>query len=341
MINERFHKKISEKYSLKYLASQIDALIDPDDASDIQISDIKPIQNAHLGDLTFIFNKKYAKNLDTSNASACIVGIDFNRQNKTTILLRTQNPHFAYAKLFDLFYQSQKSYTVNYVSPSACVANSAQIGLNCHIGHNVVIDDHVEIGDDCIIEANSYIGYGSKIGARAKIHSNVSIEYCIIGDNVVILSGARIGQDGFGFAAHDGTYHKIYHAGIVCIGNNVEIGANTTIDRGSIENTIIEDWCRIDNLVQVGHGTHIGKGSILAGQVGVAGSTKIGKYCTFGGKVGVAGHLKIADHVTVLAGSGVTKNILDPKSTVGGYPAVSVNDWHRQTILMKKLVRDK
>jgi UDP-3-O-[3-hydroxymyristoyl] glucosamine N-acyltransferase len=307
---------------------------------DIKFNNIKVLSDAKGEDISFLSNKKYSALFKKSGAGACIVPMDFSENSEAgTILLKVKNPYYSYAKLIDLFYSSAKKYP-NKIMPSAYVSNSAKIGRNCYIGHNVVIEDNVEIGDNSVIESGAVIDYKVKIGKRAMIYSNVSISNSEIGDDVVILPGARIGQDGFGFATEQGVHKKIYHIGKVIIGNNVEIGANSTIDRGALNNTIIEDLCRIDNLVQVAHNAHIKKGAILVAQVGVAGSSKIGSYCALGGQVGVAGHITIADHVQIAAQGGVIQDIKEA-GIMGGTPAVPIRDWHRQTIIMKKLINNK
>lgn len=342
MIDTNFHKKLRSGYKLSDLAKQINAISDPpiSDASDVIIKDIVLMDIAEKGDLTVLNNQKYAKLLKITKASACIVPETTPSISNGLVLLKVKNPYLAHSKLVDMFYTSAKHYGSK-ILPSAYIAKSARIGANCYIGHNVVIEDNVIIGDDSIIESGTFIDYGVKIGKRAKIYSNVSISYSIIGDDVIILPGAKIGQDGFGFATDNGVHHKIYHVGRVIIGNNVEIGANTTIDRGSMKDTIIDDWCRIDNLVQIGHNAQIGRGSIIVAQVGIAGSTNIGKYCALGGQVGVAGHLTIADKVQVAAQGGVIQDISEEAVIMGGTPTVPLKDWHRQSLILKQLTKKK
>lgn len=334
MINNKFHRNLGP-FSLKEIAIAIDAEVVGN--NEIMIENIKGLAEANSNSLTFLSNKRYTKQFDETNAKACLVAHDFQTQRQDIILLKCHEPYLAYAKAIDLFYKINKNYTIE-IKPSAIIAKSAIIGQNCYIGHNVVIEDDVVIGDSSIIEAGSFIDSGVIIGKRARIDSHVSISKTIIGDDVVILAGARIGQDGFGFAtANNGIHQKIYHAGIVRIGNSVEIGANTTIDRGSMQDTIIEDLVRIDNLVQIGHNVHIGKGSIVVAQVGIAGSSKIGTYCALGGQVGIAGHLTIGDKVQIVAQSGIAKNIQDG-SIVAGSPSMNVRDWHRLSALFKKML---
>ncbi|WP_417905324.1 UDP-3-O-(3-hydroxymyristoyl)glucosamine N-acyltransferase [Candidatus Tisiphia endosymbiont of Micropterix aruncella] len=337
MINSRFYKK-----SAPYKLSEIVKLIDTEIvySNDLLIHNVKSLEEADVGDISFLIHNKYIIQFQNTKASCCIVPENFlHESNNGTILLKTKNPYFAYAKLVDLFYSKAKTYP-NKIMPSAYISDSATIGSNCYIGHNVVIEDHVIIGDNCIIESGTSIDFGVVIGNRALIYSNVSVSYSIIGDDVVILAGARIGQDGFGFATDKGIHKKILHTGMVKIGNNVEIGSNTTIDRGSINDTIIEDFCRIDNLVQIGHNAIIGRGSVIVAQAGIAGSTKVGAYCALGGQSGISGHIVLGDKVQVAAQSGVIKDV-ELGTTVGGYPAVPIRDWHKQSVIMKQLVNKK
>jgi len=329
----------SGPHKLSAIAAHIGCEVPPD-VSDNEFYNIKSLGEASSADVSFLSNRKYTKDFKISNAGACIVPLDFTENSTSgTILLKVKNPYYSYAKLLDFFYTPGKKYLPQ-IKPSAYIFANARIGKNCYIGHNVVIEDEAEIGDNSVIEAGTLIDYRVKIGQRAMIYSNVTISSSIIGDDVVILPGARIGQDGFGFATEKGVHKKIYHTGRVIIGNDVEIGANSTIDRGSMSDTIIEDLCRIDNLVQIGHNVHIKRGAILVAQVGVAGSSKIGSYCALGGQVGVAGHITIADGVQISGQGGVIQDIKEP-GIMGGTPAVPIRDWHRQTIIMKKLISEK
>ncbi|MFV9936786.1 MAG: UDP-3-O-(3-hydroxymyristoyl)glucosamine N-acyltransferase, partial [Rickettsia endosymbiont of Haemaphysalis japonica] len=254
MVSSNFYKNLGPR-KLTAIIDFLHNIIEPHKIyEDIAIHDIKILQEASPNDISFLSNPKYSEFLKTTKAAGCIVPKNFTGEaNPNTVLLHAQNSYFAYSKLIDFFYAPIKSYPAK-IMKSAIVADSATIGKNCYIGHNVVIEDDVIIGDNSIIEAGSFIGRGVNIGRNARIEQHVSINYAIIGDNVVILAGAKIGQDGFGFSTEKGVHHKIFHIGIVKIGNNVEIGANTTIDRGSLQDTIIKDLCRIDNLVQIGHG---------------------------------------------------------------------------------------
>ncbi len=341
MINQRFYKR-SDPYKLSQIIKLIDTELVPlnYEYNDLLIHDIKSLEEADVGDISFLTNNKYIEQFQRTKASCCIVPDNFLQEsNNKIILLKAKNPYLAYAKLVDLFYSKIKPYPSK-IMPSAYVSDSARIGNNCYIGHNVVIEDNVSIGDDSIIESGTFIDFGVIIGNRAIIYSNVSISYSIIGDDVVILAGARIGQDGFGFASDKRIHKKIFHTGIVKIGNNVEIGSNTTIDRGSVNDTIIEDLCRIDNLVQIGHNVIIGRGTVIVAQSGISGSSKVGKYCLLGGQSGIAGHIVIGDQVQIAARSGVIKDVA-LGTVVGGYPAVPIRDWHKQSVIMKQLVNKR
>lgn len=331
--------KLSSPKKLSLLAEVIGCEVNQE-ISESLVYDVKSLKDASSGDITFLSNKKYLKDFAETKAGFCIVPdqLDINLDNNI-VLLRSPNPYFAYARIVDLFYSPAKIYSAK-ISPSAYVSDKARIGKGCYIGHNVVIEDFAVIGDNSIVESGSFIDYGVQIGSGARINSGVSISYSEIGDNVVILSGARIGQDGFGFATSAGVHKKIFHTGRVIIGSDVEIGANTTIDRGSMGDTIIEDMCRIDNLVQIAHNVIIKRGTIVVAQVGIAGSSQIGSYCALGGQVGVAGHLKVTDQVQIAGQGGVIQDITKP-GIYGGTPTVPISDWHRQSITLKNLIKNK
>lgn len=356
MSSNKFYKK-SAPYKLKDILNIISCdikeiiklnNISNDEMEKILIHDIKTLKKASAVDISFLHNKKYINDFKNTNAVACLVPFDFkcdeenlnfdiNAQRRKTILIKVKNTYFVYAQLVDIFYTARKIYKSS-IMPSAYISKYAKIGGNCYIGHNVVIEDYAEIGDNSIIESGTHINYGVKIGNKARIDTNVVISSATIGDNVVILPGAKIGQDGFGFATENGVHKKILHTGQVIIGDDVEIGANTTIDRGSNSDTIIEDLCRIDNLVQIAHNVIVKKGTIIVSQSGVAGSSTIGKYCVLGGQSGISGHLNITDNVQIAGRGGVIQDINQPGTVVGGFPAVQIRDWHKQTIILKKLV---
>ncbi len=324
-------------YNLAQIAELIGAEISSEQAS-IKIHNVESLKEAGDKDITFLSNNKYLKELKKSKAAAYIVAKDIGLEDSKMILLKVDNPYHSYNKLLDMFYSPAKP-KKSEIMPSAYIAKSAKIGQNCYIGHNVVIEEEVEIGDNTIIESGSFIDFRVKIGGNTRIDSNVSISHAVIGDDVVVLPGARIGQDGFGFSTDSGVHKKIYHTGRVVIGNNVEIGANSCIDRGSMNDTIIEDMCRVDNLVQIGHNVHIKRGAVVVSQAGVAGSSSIGSYAVLGGQVGISGHINIADMVQIAAKSGVIKDIEEKGQVFAGYPAIPVREWHKQTVTIKKLIK--
>ncbi len=310
----------------------------------ILLSGVATIENAQSSDITFLSNYKYAHCLKDTKAGACILHQSFLNKNiaflsnKTMTFLVSSNPYLDYARTIDIFYieKYQSSYNEEYKP----IDSSAIIGKNCIIESGVTIGKNAVIEDFCHIMANSFIGAGVTIGSGTIIHSNVTISYAYIGSKCIIHSGVRIGQDGFGFIPSSQGIIKIKQIGSVIIGNRVEIGANTCIDRGAISNTVIEDDCKLDNLIQIGHNVIIGKGCLIAGQTGIAGSTKIGEYTMIGGQVGISGHLNIGRKVNIAAQSGVIRDVPDG-SVIGGTPSVSLQQWHRQSVFLEKSVTSK
>ena len=304
-------------FKLKEIASVIGSELEPDFA-ELEIVDLSSLSAAKKGDLTFFDNSKYLEQFRNTAASACIVHPKYTTQSpKDIALLIVNDPYTAYAKIANYFYKPVKS--EHLISPTAFIEPSAKIGRGVEIGHA------------------SYIGKDVVIGDNTKIASNVTITTAHIGANCIIHSGVRIGQDGFGFAM--GASHlKVPQLGGVRIGDDVEIGANSCIDRGSGPDTIIGSGTKIDNQVQIGHNVEIGKNCVIVAQVGIAGSTKLQDYVVVGGQAGIVGHLKIGTGTRIAAGSGVIKN-LEAGSVVGGYPAINIRDWHKSTIMIEKLIR--
>lgn len=308
--------------------------------SSIMISGISTLKDASSSDMSFLANPKYKNQFEQTKAGACIVDKSFlhpakaqdilNRPSPLTLLVSSY-PYADYAYTLDFFYRDRYS-----IGNKVSIDPSANIGENCVIGPGVVIGEQVTIADNCSIMANSYIGPGVKVGKGTIIHANTSLTYCYIGENCIIHSGVKIGQDGFGFAPSPRGIIKVKQIGCVIIGNDVEIGANTCIDRGALSDTVIGDSCKLDNLIQIGHNVVLGRGCVIAGQTGIAGSTKIGDYAMIGGQVGIAGHLTIGNKISIAAQSGVIKDIADGM-TVGGTPAIPLKDWHRQNIFLQKL----
>lgn len=300
----------------------------------MEITGVAPIESAAPGTITFIANPRYAAAARTTRASAIIVDEKFPSAGKP--LLRVRNPQFAYARAAELFFQPPK-YAPG-IHPTAIIDRSAKIGSNAAIGAYVVIDADVQIGDNCTLLSHVVIYRGATIGNNFFAHAHASIrEFCEVGNNVLLHNGVVIGADGFGFAKDDqGNWYKIPQAGKVVIEDNVEIQANSCIDRASLGETRIGRNTKIDNLVQVGHNCVVGENSLLCAQVGLAGSTEIGKNVVLAGQVGVAGHCTIGDGAVVTAQSGVPNGV--PAGAVfSGYPAIDNKQWLRSVAVFNKL----
>jgi UDP-3-O-[3-hydroxymyristoyl] glucosamine N-acyltransferase len=284
----------------------------------VVITGVSGIKEAREGDITFIANPKYFPLINRTQASAIITSREIGTTPKP--IIRTDNPSLAFVKIVSAFAPCEVKHPKG-VHPTAIIGKDVSLGRDVAIGPYVVIEDNVSIGDKTIIYAGCFVGYHTLIGSDTLIYSNVSIrERTSIGSRVIIHSGTVIGSDGFGFAMLDGAHQKIPQIGTVEIGDDVEIGANVTIDRARFDKTVIGQGTKIDNLVQIAHNVVIGDNSIIVAQVGISGSTTIGRNVTLAGQVGVVGHIEIGDNVVVMAQSGVSKSI-PPQTTVWGYPA--------------------
>ncbi len=325
--------------TLKQVAARLDARLDSQlmAQESVMVRGVAGIETATPGEITFIANPKYAPLARTTQASAVLVTEDFSAlPTQTTSALRTKNPHLAFAKAIELFQQPPR-YAAG-IHPSAVIEASAKIGKNCHIGACVVIGKDVVIGDDCVLLPHVVLYDGVQIGNNLLAHSHVSVrENCRIGDNVILQPGVVIGSDGFGFAkTDDNKWYKVFQSGIVVIEDNVEVQANSCIDRASIGETRIRAGAKIDNLVQVAHSCDIGENTLLCSQVGLAGSTEIGKNAILAGQVGVVGHLRIGNNVIVTAQSGIPGDVEDGK-VVSGSPAFDNKQWLKSVSIFNKL----
>jgi len=301
---------------------------------DIEIKSASTLGQAGEGDISFLSNQKYEKQLQTTNASAVIVGKDIS--TTSVPLLIADDPYYAFMQIMVLLHGHRK-HKKSGISTRASISDKAKIGTNCHIGDFVVIADDVKIGDGCIIYSNTYIGQDVHIGNDTIIYPNVVIyNGCRIGNRVIINANSTIGEDGFGYATHKGKHHKIPQVGITVIEDDVEIGACCGIERGTLSDTVIGEGSKIGDLVAIGHGTKIGKHCLLVAQVGVAGSTNIGNYCVVGGQVGIVGHINIGDNVTIAAQAGVINNIPDNKVILGA-PAIEADTGRRAYSLIQYL----
>ena len=302
--------------TLKEIASIIDGEIVGDE--NIVVTGICGIKEAKEGDLTFVANSRYLPLMGHTKASAIITSRDVKPSQKT--IIRTENPSLAFAKMVSLLAPNDVRRPKG-IHPTAIIGDKAKIGKNVAIEPYVVLEDNVEIKDNTVLYAGVYVGHHTKIGRDCFIYPYVIIrERVSIGDRVVIHGGTVIGSDGFGFSTVQGVHHRIPQIGTVIIEDDVEIGANVTIDRARFDKTIIGKGTKIDNLVQIAHNVSIGENSIIVAQSGISGSANIGKNVTIAGQSGVIGHVSIGDNVVVAAQSGVTKSI--PSNTcVSGYPA--------------------
>ena len=284
---------------------------------DAEISGVAGIEHAVAGQLTFVSNPRYAAAAKTTHASAVIVDESFPAI--PTGMLRTKNPYFAWAKAVELFHQPPK-YAPG-IHPTAIVHPTAKLGRNAHLGPYVVIDQDVVIGDNAVLLAHVSIYRGVRIGNNFFAHTHAVVrEFCRLGNNVALQNGVIVGPDGFGFAKVEaGHWHKIVQSGNVVIADDVEIQANSCIDRAAVGQTVIARGAKIDNLVQVGHASTVGEDTLLCAQVGLAGSTEVGNNVILAGQVGVAGHCKIGDGAIATAQSGIPNDVA-PGKMVSGYP---------------------
>ena len=304
------------------------------EGEDIDITGVAGIEEAGPGQITFVANPKYAAAAKTTKASAVIVNGDFPAIAAST--LRCDNPYLAFARAISLFHHPPRRPIG--VHSTAVIHPTARVGIQASIGPYVVIEEDVQIGDHAVIHPHVVIYRGARIGANFRAHAHAIVrERCTLGDNVVLQNGAIVGADGFGFARNENNeWEKIPQSGPAVIESDVEIQANACIDRASVGETRVRRGAKIDNLVQVGHGSEVGENSMLCAQVGLAGSTVIGKNVILAGQVGVAGHCTVGDGAIATAQSGIPNDV-DPGKTVSGYPAIDNRQWLRCVAVFNKL----
>jgi UDP-3-O-[3-hydroxymyristoyl] glucosamine N-acyltransferase len=303
------------------------------------VYDVSPLDRATGSDVGFLDNTKYIQSFIESAAGACFVRAKHvDVAPKAMALLISEDPYRSYALTAQYFYPFVPP--VSDISPYAVIDPTASVGKNCSIGPGAFLGRGVVVGDDCIVGANAVLADGVQVGAGTRVGALSSLSHTIIGERVVIHRGVHIGQDGFGFAMGRGGHIKVPQLGRVVIENDVEIGAGTCIDRGTGPDTLIGEGSKIDNLVQIGHNVQIGKHCVIVAQVGIAGSARVGDGTVIGGQVGIAGHLKVGSGVRLAAKSGVM-NDLPNGASYGGYPAIPIKDWHRQTVAVSRLIKHK
>lgn len=321
--------------SLSEIAQYINAQVDGD--ASLKVNSFAPIENATTGQLSFIASDKYAHFLYTSKATAILINRNFVATKPfTASLLRVDDPYLALAKLMQLA-EAENSNSKKGIAQTAVIAPSVKIPQSCYIGEYVVIERNVTIAENVTIEAYCYLGEGCKVGKNTKLYPRVTLyNDVVVGEECIIHAGAVIGADGFGFAPSATGYSKIPQLGNVTIGNNVEIGANTTIDRAVMGSTTIGNGVKIDNLVQVGHNCKIGSNTVVSAQTGFAGTTTIGSWCRIGGQAGFAGHQVIGDNTQVGAQTGVVGNV-DANAKILGSPQIPVSKALRAYTIFPKL----
>lgn len=308
------------------------------------VNKLAKIEEGEPNAITFLSNLAYQDHLYTTDASVAIVNSDYELTQAikpTLTLVKVEDARMAFGKLLAAYQQMRNSKTG--IHPSAVVAESSQVGENVYIAPNVSIGEGCKIGNNCRLEAGVQIGDMVTIGDNTQILQNAIIHSdTVIGNHCAIYSGAIIGGDGFGFAPSSmNNYQKVVHIGNVVIEDHVEIGSNTTIDKGTLGSTKIKKGVKLDNLIQIGHNVEIGENTVMAAQCGVAGSAKIGKNCMIGGQVGIVGHLSIADGVKIAAQSGIGQTIKEENSLWQGSPAINVRDFQRSYVLFKNFPKLK
>jgi UDP-3-O-[3-hydroxymyristoyl] glucosamine N-acyltransferase len=320
------------KLKLSEIVAQFGGRLDGDD---VPVEKISSLMNASAGDISFFCDTKYSEQLKNTKADAVIVSEE-NKHLTNLPKIISSNPYAYFALLSSKLNPSY--HPKSHIHSSATIDPSAKIHPSCYIAENVVIAEGVVVDEDVVIGANSYLGSHVKIGKNTLIDANVTIYHATeVGSECHLSSGVVIGSDGFGYAQQDDKWVKIPQIGKVVIGNNVDIGSNTSIDRGALDDTIIGDGVKMDNQIQIGHNCHIGEHTIIAGCVGIAGSAKIGKYCKFGGAAMILGHLEIANNVTVSPGSMITRSIYKEGTYTALMPFLEHSEWLKMAANIRKI----
>jgi len=321
-------------HTLEQLAAAVNGKIVGD--AQLKIDHVAPIESADAAAISFVSSKKFVQYLSSTQASAVIIPDGLRGQCNVAAIV-VDNPRAAYARITQLLYPAFKP--AGGIHASAVIDETARVDKTANIGAHVNIAENVIIGKHVVIEASCSIGRDSIIADNTHLYANVTIYHaCKIGENCIIHSSTVIGADGFGFEAENGEWLKIPQVGGVVIGNNVEIGACSTVDRGAVNDTIIEDGVKLDNHIQIAHNVHVGAHTVMSNGVGVAGSTKIGKHCLIGGMTGIKDHIEIADKVTITAMSLVSKSLTqEGGSYSSNTPIDDTRTWRRNTARFRQL----
>jgi len=306
---------------------------------EIVLKDVAPLDAAGPDHLSFLDNRKYLDALRKTSAGACFVHPDLAKEApKAVALLVTPAPYRAYALAAQAFYPEARPEPG--IDPRASIDKSAKLGSGCRVEAGAVIKRRAELGAHCHIGPNAVIGEACVLGDDVRVGANASLSHCLVGHRVRIYPGVRIGQDGFGFAPDRTGFVKVPQLGRVVIGDDVEVGANSTIDRGAGPDTVIGPGTMIDNLVQIGHNVQIGRQCVLVAQVGISGSTRLGDFVMIGGQGGLAGHLTIGSGAQIGAQAGVMRDV-EPGEKVVGAPAIPVREFFRQTAALARLAKKR
>lgn len=322
------------EFTALQIAEVLKGTVDGDDS--VRVNTFSKIEEGVPGSLTFLANPKYEPYIYETKASIVLVNNDFTPEKKiNATLIRVPNAYASLAVLLSMVEQTRPGKTG--IDSTAFIAGSATVGDDCYVGNFAYIGENSKIGKNCIIHPQVYIGDFVTIGDNTIVYPHASIyQGCKIGARCIVHSGAVIGSDGFGFAPEGESYSKIPQVGNVIVEDDVEIGANTTIDRAVMGSTIIHKGVKLDNLVQIAHNVEVGENTVMAAQVGIAGSVKVGSHCMFGGQVGLAGHLTIADNVTLGAQAGVISSVKE-ETTLLGAPAIPAKNFMRSSAIFNRL----
>ena len=322
------------EFSAQQIATFLNGTVEGD--PNVKVSNFSKIEEGKTGTLTFLANPKYEHYIYSTKASIVLVNKDFSPIDVVpATLIRVENAYASLAMLLNMVEQSKKKECG--VDSTAFIAESASVDENAYVGAFAYIGNNAKVGKNCRIYPYAYVGDNVIVGDNTILYPHVTVyDSCVVGCNCILHAGSVVGSDGFGFAPEGEAYKKIPQLGNVIIEDDVEIGANTTIDRAVMDSTILRRGVKLDNLVQIAHNVEVGENTVMAAQVGIAGSVKIGKHCMFGGQVGLAGHIKIADHVNFGAQSGVISDIKEA-TTVLGAPAIPAKNFMRSSAIFGRL----